>query len=149
MWYKVRELQSKGLNKTQIGKHLGVDRSTVRKYLQMSREDFVRRRNSHRKYTLKLAGYEEYVRGTLEEYPYISAARMHDWLRECYPDFPKVCDKTVFNFVENIAPIQEIDTANCIHFKLNSVVLNIHIDKKDNAKTNIIAFNIYFSFILL
>ena len=52
-------------------------------------------------------------------------------------------------FVENIAPIQEIDTANCIHFKLNSVVLNIHIDKKDNAKTNIIAFNIYFSFILL
>ncbi|NBJ09005.1 hypothetical protein D1647_22975 [Alistipes sp. Z76] len=51
-------------------------------------------------------------------------------------------------FVENIAPIQEIDTANCIHFKLNSVVLNIHIDKKDNAKTNSIAFNIYFSFIL-
>ena len=99
MWYKVRELQSKGLNKTQIGKHLGVDRSTVRRYLQMSREDFVRRRNSHRKYTLKLAGYEEYVRGTLEEYPYISAARIHDWLKECYPDFPKVCDKTVFNFV--------------------------------------------------
>ena len=26
-------------------------------------------------------------------------------------------------FVENIAPIQEIDTANCIHFKLNSVCL--------------------------
>ncbi len=54
----------------------------------------------------------------------------------------------LYLFVENIAPIQEIDTANCIHFKLNSVVLNIHIDKKDNAKTNIIAFNIYFSFIL-
>lgn len=102
MWYKVRELQSKGLNKTQIGKHLGVDKSTVRRYLQMSREDFVRRWNSHRKYTLKLAGYEEYVRGTLEEYPYISAARMHDWLKECYPDFPKVCDKTVFNFVESV-----------------------------------------------
>ena len=53
----------------------------------------------------------------------------------------------LYLFVENIAPIQEIDTANCIHFKLNSVVLNIHIDKKDNAKTNSIAFNIYFSFI--
>ena len=55
----------------------------------------------------------------------------------------------LYLFVENIAPIQEIDTANCIHFKLNSVVLNIHIDKKDNAKTNSIAFNIYFSFIFL
>ena len=53
----------------------------------------------------------------------------------------------LYLFVENIAPIQEIDTANCIHFKLNSVVLNIHIDKKDNAKTNSIVFNIYFSFI--
>lgn len=52
----------------------------------------------------------------------------------------------LYLFVENIAPIQEIDTANCIHFKLNSVV---HIDKKDNAKTNSIAFNIYFSFIFL
>ena len=48
----------------------------------------------------------------------------------------------LYLFVENIAPIQEIDTANCI-------VLNIHIDKKDNAKTNSIVFNIYFSFILL
>lgn len=36
----------------------------------------------------------------------------------------------LYLFVENIAPIQEIDTANCIHFKLNSIVLNIHIDKK-------------------
>ena len=47
----------------------------------------------------------------------------------------------LYLFVENIAPIQEIDTANCIHFKLNSVVLNIHIDKKDNAKTNSITFS--------
>lgn len=102
MWYKVRELQSKGLNKTQTGKYLGVDRSTVRRYLQMSRDEFIGKHNSHRKYELKLGKYEEYVRGTLEEYPYISAARMHDWLRECYPDFPRVCDKTVFNFVERI-----------------------------------------------
>ena len=28
-------------------------------------------------------------------------------------------------FVENIAPIQEIDTANCIHFKLNSCLISI------------------------
>lgn len=55
----------------------------------------------------------------------------------------------LYFFLENITPIQEIDTANCIHFKLNSVVLNIHINKEDNAKTNSIAFNIYFSFILL
>ena len=44
----------------------------------------------------------------------------------------------LYLFVENIAPIQEIDTANCIHFKLNSVVLNIHIDKKDGSIHNFV-----------
>ena len=62
MWYKVRELQSKGLNKTQIGKYLGVDRSTVRRYLRTSREELFRKQNSHREYELKLGKYEEYVK---------------------------------------------------------------------------------------
>lgn len=39
---------------------------------------------------------------------HISAARMHDWLRESYPDFPQVCDKTVFNFVDRIRRKYEI-----------------------------------------
>ncbi len=108
MWHKVRELQSKGLNKTQIGRYLGVDRSTVRRYLRTSEEEFIRKQNFHREYELKLGKYEEYVRSTLEEYPYISAARMHDWLRESYPDFPQVCDKTVFNFVDRIRRKYEI-----------------------------------------
>lgn len=108
MWHKVRELQSKGLNKTQIGRYLGVDRSTVRRYLRTSEEEFIRKQNFHREYKLKLGKYEEYVRSTLEEYPYISAARMHDWLRESYPDFPQVCDKTVFNFVDRIRRKYEI-----------------------------------------
>lgn len=88
MWHKVRELQLKGLNKTQIGIYLGVNRKTVRRYLNMTMEEFVKKQSSHRKYRLKLENYEQYVRASLEEYPYISAARIHDWLKECYPDFP-------------------------------------------------------------
>lgn len=30
MWYKVKELKSKGLNKTQIARCLGINRNTVR-----------------------------------------------------------------------------------------------------------------------
>ena len=74
MWYKVRELQAKGFNKTQIGKCLGLNRKTVRKYLAMNQEEFAGRQASHRKYALKLEKYENYVRGILEEYPWISAA---------------------------------------------------------------------------
>ena len=40
MWYKVKELQSKGLNKTQIGLEVGIHRKTVRKYLTMSEDEF-------------------------------------------------------------------------------------------------------------
>ncbi len=74
MWYKVRK-PSKGLNKTQIGKHLGVDGSTVRRYLQMSREDFVRRQLASQIHAETGRIQSVCVRGTLEEYPYISAAR--------------------------------------------------------------------------
>ena len=102
MWYKVRELQLKGLNKTQIGIYLGVNRKTVRRCLNMTMEEFVKKQSSHRKYRLKLENYEQYVRANLEEYPYISAARIHDWLKECYPDFPRVCNRTVSGFVERV-----------------------------------------------
>ena len=51
MWHKVRELQLKGLNKTQIGIYLGVNRKTVRRYLNMTMEEFVKKQSSHRKTT--------------------------------------------------------------------------------------------------
>ncbi len=40
MWYKVRELFSKGLNKTQISLEIGVHRKRVRKYLAMNENEF-------------------------------------------------------------------------------------------------------------
>ena len=40
MWYKVNELKSKGLNKSQISKELGIDRATVRKYISMNESEF-------------------------------------------------------------------------------------------------------------
>ena len=66
MWHKVRELQLKGLNKTQIGIYLGVNRKTVRRYLNMTMEEFVKKQSSHRKYRLKLENYEQYVRAKRE-----------------------------------------------------------------------------------
>ena len=50
----------------------------------------------------------------------------------------------LYFFCENIAPIQDIETANCTYFRLTSVVLNIPMAKEDNAKTSNMIFNIYF-----
>ena len=102
MWYKVRELESKGLNKTQIGYELGLHRGTVRKYLKMSLEEFLQSQAYQRNFIHKLERYEEYVSTSLELHPYLSSSQIYDWLREQYSDFPEVNTKTVYNFVKYV-----------------------------------------------
>lgn len=46
MWYKVNELFSDSLNKTQIGQSLGLHRQTVAKYLSMTEEEFISSQSS-------------------------------------------------------------------------------------------------------
>ncbi|MBC6491708.1 hypothetical protein BC349_11655 [Flavihumibacter stibioxidans] len=46
-----------------------------------------------------LGPYEDFVKIKLQAHPSVSAAQMHDWLKEHYPDFPHTPPKTVYNFV--------------------------------------------------
>lgn len=102
MWYKVKELQSKGLNKTQIGLEVGIHRKTVRKYLTMSEDEFHSWIEQIKNQPKKLNMYYDYVRQLLESHPYLSAAQVEDRLKEEFTELPMVHSKTVFNFVENI-----------------------------------------------
>ena len=102
MWYKVRALQNKGLNKTQIGYELGLHRGTVRKYLKMNLEEFLQSQAYQRNFIHKLEKYEEYVSTSLGNQPYLSSSQIYDWLREKYTDFPVVNSKTVYNFVKYV-----------------------------------------------
>ena len=102
MWYKVNELHSKGLNKSQISVELGMDRSTVRKYLSMNEQTFLAWISIPQHRPKKLKEYVHFVKTTLELHPYLSASQVEDWLKEHYPDLPGVHSKTVYNFVEQI-----------------------------------------------
>ena len=108
MWYKVKELTEKGLNKTQISLELGIHRKTVRKYLAMQEEDFFKWLEHPKKLPRKLCDYYDYVHKLLEQHPYLSAAQVEDRLKEDYPHFPVVHSKTVYNFVQNIRNEQGI-----------------------------------------
>ena len=66
MWYKVKELNSKGLNKAQIGKEVGIHRKTVRHYLSMTEEEFHAWIEQIKHQPKKLNMYYEYVRNLLE-----------------------------------------------------------------------------------
>ena len=102
MWYKVNELHLKGLNKSQISVELGMDRSTVRKYLLMDEQSFSDWISVAQHRSKKLKEYHRFVKTTLESHPYLSASQVEDWLKEHYPDLPRVHSKTVYNFVEQI-----------------------------------------------
>lgn len=102
MWYKVKELHSKGLNKSQISVALSLDRSTVRKYLSMDEASFMHWVSKVQHRPKKLKEYLGYVRTTLEIHPYLSSSQVEDWLKERYSDLPIVHSKTVYNFVEQI-----------------------------------------------
>ena len=42
-----------------------------------------------------LSPYETFIRQKLQAHPGVSAAQMHDWLKEYHPDFPHTAPKTV------------------------------------------------------
>jgi transposase len=102
MWYKVKELHSKGLNKSQIALEVGIHRKTVRKYLAMDEVGFHKWIEKGKNLPKKLQLYQGYVQKLLEAHPYLSAAQVEDRLKEEFSDLPSVHSKTVYNFTESI-----------------------------------------------
>lgn len=102
MWYKVRELDEKGLNKSQISKEVGIDRASVRKYLTMNEEDFHKWIENPKHLPHKLTSYEGFVKSELIKFPFLSAAQIEDRLKENFNNLPSIHSKTVYNFVQQI-----------------------------------------------
>lgn len=108
MWSKINELISIGLNYSQIARQLHMHRDTVKLYSKMTAEEFMNSVSYNREYAHKLDIYEDYVVDLLERYPFVSAALVHDRLKEHYPDMIKVSDKTVYNFVKRLRLTHDI-----------------------------------------
>lgn len=99
MYHEVHRLLRDGLSLAAIGKQLGIDPRTVRRYARMSEEEYGNFLESKDSRTKLLTPYEAFVRDKLQAHPAVSAAQMHDWLKEHYPSFPHTSPKTVYNFV--------------------------------------------------
>ena len=67
MWYKVKELKSKGLNCVQVAHELGIHRQTVMKYDKMTLEEFQSSQSYERefKYNLRIMENESLADKTL------------------------------------------------------------------------------------
>ena len=102
MWYKVQDLHKKGLNKSQISRATGLDRTTVRKYLIISETDFQKQIHTSDELPFKLAAYLPFVKKELEKFPDLSSAQIEDRLKEYYSELPDFHSKTVYNFVQMV-----------------------------------------------
>lgn len=98
MYHEIHHKQREGMRPSQIASYLVMDTRTVKKILTMSEQDFENYQLKLMYRSKKLSVYEDFVKQRLEGCPQASSAQVHDWLKEWHPDFPKISQKTVYNF---------------------------------------------------
>lgn len=99
MYYEVQRLIRAGLSFAAVGKALVMDQRTVKRYSRMSEEEYASFLESKEIRDKLLTPYESFVHDKLLAHPAVSAAQMHDWLKEYHPDLAHTSPKTVYNFV--------------------------------------------------
>ena len=100
-YHEVHALSRDGFSIRKISSYLGLNWRTVKRLLAIEDDrDYERYLENCNDKDRLLSPYEDFVRRKLELFPDTSAAQMHDWLKEHYPDFPVVTSRTVFNFIQ-------------------------------------------------
>ena len=99
VYHEIHRLKRDYMKASQIASYLVMDKRTVKKYLAMSEKDYIEYQRALSKRAKKLEDYEVFVKERIEACLDASAAQVHDWLKECHPDFTEVSVKTVYNFV--------------------------------------------------
>ena len=115
MFHEIHKLKREGFSDAWIARHLVLNRRTVKKYLNMSEEEYLTYKDSGQPRKKRLAPYEEFVCTRLEECTDASAAQVHDWLKEHFEDFIEVNEKTVFNFVLTVR--NKYDIPKLFHYR--------------------------------
>lgn len=109
LWSKICDFRSRGINVSRTACMLGVSRYTVKRLQSLSCDEVMSEcDNSHR---CKLYSYEGVIHSILVSFPDISSSRAHEHLRENYPGFPHVCEKTVHNFIQSVRKKYKISPA--------------------------------------
>lgn len=103
MYYEIKRLRDKEkLSIQKIADFFGFNFRTVKKYLQMTQEEFENHLSTVGSRPFSMDPYRDYIVDYLKEYPDTPASVMHDKLKEHHPDFPHLDPKTVYNYVMKV-----------------------------------------------
>lgn len=87
MYSDIQKLKKLGYKKLKAAKQLGIDPKTVRKYWDMTENDYVQTLIDSKERTRVMNDYHDYVLDRLKEYPEITSSIIYDNLREDFTDF--------------------------------------------------------------
>ena len=96
MYSKIQAMKEQGFSIRQVSRLIRVSRNTIKKYWEMSPEEYAQTYKTVNRMTA-LAAYEQVVLKWMETYPCMTAAQVRDWLDERYQ--MDAADRTVRRFV--------------------------------------------------
>ncbi|QHT48590.1 IS21 family transposase [Bacillus sp. SB49] len=108
LYLNIKDLHKRKFKIAQIAKELKISRPTVYKYLEMTFEEAKAYTEQPIGKKKKLDSYKDWILAWLEEYPHLSAAQIHDWLLERYPDLA-VGGSTVRSYVREVREVYQIE----------------------------------------
>lgn len=83
MYCKIQSMKVDGFSQRKISRLLGIHRDTVKKYWDMTPEEYDELILEPAKKS-SLEQHKEQILAWLKEYPEVTAAEVHDWLKEKY-----------------------------------------------------------------
>lgn len=109
MFNKIKTLKEQNLKITQIARILNSDVRTIKKYWNMSSEEFELLRTQYKQRIVgrKMDIYEQLILSWLKEFNDISGAQVFDWLKEREQDF-SMAERTVRSYVEKLRKKYEL-----------------------------------------
>jgi transposase len=87
MYSEIQKRKAMGYSRRRCAQELDVDKKTVRKYWDMSEEEYAQSVLDSKRRTRILDTYREFIITEMEEYPSITSAIIDDHLREQHEDF--------------------------------------------------------------
>jgi len=99
MYTRIQELKEHGVSQNKAAQYLGVHRKTIKRYWNMSADEYEKYHNNVRKSSV-LDQYRDIIVSWISQFPCMTAAQICDWLRECYDDNLK--ERTVSRYVKQL-----------------------------------------------
>lgn len=108
---EIQKLKELGFKKTSASKRLGIDFRTVRKYWDMSAQEFEMQKENASNRVKKADDFRSSITKWLTTYPDMTSAQIYDWLIEKYGRDVDFAERTLRDYVAGLRITEDIPKA--------------------------------------